>query len=236
MPNDPLEFDLVAAPERDLVPKMSARGAASMRAFKSGFFNRDKVMKAMDEATYFALMSSGAWVRKVAQRSMRYRKSKSRPGEPPSARQGPARSLLRSMLYFAYDFQSQEVVVGPVKLGPESSVPSLHEYGGVQQAVRRKPKIAGDTGPIRIVDDRVFEFGPSTEFAKKDPKQRQIVYIRLKTAKQAAESTEIEETLYASLDRRFPKRPFMRPALVQSADKIVSFWENSLGVKRRLTV
>jgi len=236
MPNDPLEFDLVATPEPNLVPKMSARGAASMRAFKSGFFNRDKVKKAMDEATHFALLSSGAWVRSVARRSMRYRKSKSRPGEPPSARQGPARSLLRRMLYFAYDAQADQVVVGPIKLGQESGVPNLHEFGGVQQAVRRKAKRVGDTGPIRIIDEQFFNFGAATKFARHDPKQRQIVYVRLKTAKQAAESTEIEETLYASLDRRFPKRAYMRPALVQSTDKITSFWENSFGVKRRVTV
>ncbi len=236
MPNDPLEFDLVATPEPNLVPKMSARGAASMRAFKSGFFNREKVKKAMDEATHFALLSSGAWVRSVARRSMRYRKSPSRPGEPPSARQGPARSLLRRMLYFAYDAQGDEVVAGPVKLGQESGVPNLHEFGGIQGVIQRGKLRVGMTAAIRIVKGRRIEIGPHIKAAHKDTKGRRVVYAKLKTPGQVEQAHKVEDELYGFRDRRFPKRPYMRPALLQSADKIPTFWENSLGVKRRITV
>jgi hypothetical protein len=164
---------------------------------------------------------------------MRYRKTKSSPGQPPSARQGESGSLLRKFLFFSWDEQTKGVVIGPVKLGRESDVPRLHEFGGTLRGLRRKVKSVGDTGPIRIVDEGSFEFGPSTRFAKGDPRQRQIVYVKLDTAAQAAKSTAIENELYGHLDRRYPPRPYMRPALEQSQGKIAEFWADSLGVKRR---
>lgn len=213
-------------------PRLSGGSRSALARVKSGFFNREKVLAAMDEATHVALLKAGAWVRKVAQRSMRYRKKASAPGQPPSARKGEAGSLLRKLLFFAYDESSRQVVVGPLRLGAGADVPKLHEFGGIRRGMRRKPKQVGQTGPIRLVAEGVWDFGPSARFAKGDPKQRQIVYVRLKTPRMAEASTKIEDTLYSHLDAKYPPRPFMRPALTSSSDKIAEFWANSLGRKR----
>lgn len=227
--NSPISIDIAIAESPDKVG-LSAASRSALQSFKAGFFNRAKVLKAIDEAEYVSLVKAGAYVRKTAQRSMRYRKAKSNPGEPPSAHQdSPKGPLLRKLLTFAWEPETKSVVVGPPISGKSKGIPKLHEFGGIQQAVRREIKRVGDTGPIRIVDDRFFSFGPSTKFARHDVKQRQVVYIRIKTAKQAAESTAIENHLYGHLDRKFPPRPYMAPALVASKDAIARFWENSLG-------
>lgn len=213
-------------------PPLSGGSRSALARVKSGFFDRSKVLAAMDEATHVALLKAGAWVRKVAQRSMRYRKTASAPGTPPSARSGQEGSLLRRFLFFAYDEPAKQVVVGPLRLGAEADVPRLHEYGGTRKAVRRKPKQVGQTGPISIVDGGDFKVGPSTRPVKGDPKQRQVVYVRLRTAAMAQKATEIEEMLYAHLDAKYPPRPYMRPALESSSEMIAKFWANSLGRKR----
>lgn len=85
---------------------------------------------------------------------------------------------------------------------------------------RRKPRQVGDSGPIRIVGTDRFTFGRSTKFVRGDPKQRQVVYAKLTTAKQAAKATQIEQELYSHLDQKYPPRPFMVPALAASRARI----------------
>lgn len=212
-------------------PRLSGAARNALSSWKSGFFDRAKVLAALDEAGRVALLRAGSWVRKVAQQSMRYRKSASAPGQPPSARKGADGSLLRRHLYFAWDDTAKDVVVGPVRLG-SSSVPRLHEFGGTLQGVRRKPRSVGEGGPIRIVGEGVWDFGPSTKFVRGDPKHRQVVYARLRTPEMARRATEIENELYAHGDRRYPPRPYMRPALEASSAKIAEFWRDALGRRK----
>jgi hypothetical protein len=97
---------------------------------KEFFFDRQKVVDAMDKASKAALSKAGAFIRQTARSSMRKRKRASEPGKPPSVHVG----TLKKLLYFAYDPAQRSVVIGPQKFAKGEAGP-LNEFGG--RAVRR---------------------------------------------------------------------------------------------------
>ena len=116
---------------------------------KQIFFDRDRIVRAMDAKTKKVLSSTGAFARTVMRRGMRKRKKISQPGEYPSAHEGS----LRRLVYFGYDEPTQSLVVGPtlfrskvgVGIGTASTVPELVNYGGLvfrqtTRALHRKGK------------------------------------------------------------------------------------------------
>src|SRR5688500_3112527 len=102
----------------------------SVKEAKGGFFDRPKVLKALDRANKRALSKAGAFVRQRAKTSMRKRKGTAPSGEPPYAHVG----LLRKLMFFAYDAQRKSVVVGPARINTPTGVPGLLEHGGRNQA------------------------------------------------------------------------------------------------------
>ena len=100
------------------------------------FFDKPKVLRAVDRATRQALTKVGAFVRRTARSSIRKRKRTSEPGKPPTSRTG----LLKKFLFFAYDSQRQSVAIGPAELtGAKSKgVPEILEHGGSTTIVRRR--------------------------------------------------------------------------------------------------
>jgi len=132
----------------------------TVSAAKSSFFDRQKVMAAVDRATRKALSKAGAFVRQRAKTSIRYREAPSQPGLPPSAHRtvGSVRkksgkvvtkkqlvSPLREFMFFSYDRATRTVVVGPALLSGTQSREALHalEHGGPSTVVdprgRRRP-------------------------------------------------------------------------------------------------
>lgn len=120
-------------------------GGKTLAQIKALFFDKTAVERAADKAKLRALSKFGAYVRRTAQQSMRYRKSASPPGQPPSAHKSKRLAalkrlkrakyngaLLREMLFFAYDQRTQTVVVGPLGF-KNSPVPALHEFGGTHR-------------------------------------------------------------------------------------------------------
>ena len=108
----------------------------SLKEFKAGFFDRQAVQQAVDKAARKNLSKFGAFVRRIAQTSIRSRKRISEPGQPPSSHTG----LLKRHIYFAYDGQKKSVVIGPVAWKKRGSftVPEVLEYGGqVREANQR---------------------------------------------------------------------------------------------------
>lgn len=99
----------------------------TFKAAQGGFFDRDKVIRAMDRKSRKVLSKFGAFVRQRARTSIRKRKRPSTPGTPPSSHTG----LLRKGILFAYDDQRKSVVIGPAKFSDKSgqALPAL-EYGG----------------------------------------------------------------------------------------------------------
>ena len=98
-----------------------------LKAAKGMFFDRMKINSKADAQTKKALSRFGAFVRQTARRSIRQRKSSSRPGQPPSSHTG----ILKQFIFFCYDSNRRSVVIGPVKTSRKASgIPETLEYGG----------------------------------------------------------------------------------------------------------
>jgi len=130
---------------------MAAPGDMSVARFKESFFDAEAVLKKMDAATRRVMSRFGAFVRRRAQTSIRYRVKPSEPGQPPSAhrtfmrtktnkrtgvsKQQPA-SPLRDLIFFAYSAETQSVIVGPALFAGSKqqrgrqTIPETLERGG----------------------------------------------------------------------------------------------------------
>lgn len=97
-----------------------------LKAAKSLFFDRARVINAVDRTTRRNLSRFGAFVRKRARSSIRTRKRISEPGQPPTNRTG----LLKRNIFFVYEPTRRSVVIGPVLLNTSSGAPELLEHGG----------------------------------------------------------------------------------------------------------
>jgi hypothetical protein len=116
---------------------MTQSFAITMQA-KQLFFDRRLVKNRISKANRKALSKAGAFIRRRARSSLRRRKGVSTPGRPPSVHSSDGVATLKNIL-FAYEPNSESLVVGPVKLnqqtllGPQlgaMTVPQLHEFGG----------------------------------------------------------------------------------------------------------
>lgn len=131
---------------------------------KQMFFDKPKVVSAMDDATRRSLSRAGAFVMRSARSSMRkpamarQRKLRaevqagrryvtlspeekrayhgsSEPGKPPRVHAG----TLRKMIYFGYDQRTRSVVVGPQRFSTKGGeAPRILEFGGKTVIVKRK--------------------------------------------------------------------------------------------------
>jgi hypothetical protein len=93
------------------------------------------VEKRIASKTKRVLFKTGAYTRKSMQRSMRYRKGPSQPGQPPSAHRDGRGPLLRRLIGFEVDRQRDSVTIGPQRFGKLSqpsgkTVPDLVNDGG----------------------------------------------------------------------------------------------------------
>jgi hypothetical protein len=115
---------------------MAKQFAMTMR-MKDFFFDKQSVKSRMSKANRKALSKAGAFMRRRARSSLRRRKKSSAPGQPPSVHTSDRVATLKNIL-FAYEPQTESLVVGPVKLnqktllGPQlgdATVPQVHEFG-----------------------------------------------------------------------------------------------------------
>lgn len=121
-------------------------GAEAVRV-KSLFFTVKAVRDQLDPAVRRALSKFGAFVRRRAKSSLKYKDGPAPPGQPPhvhrttvfTAKKGkrpkkgkPPKpvSPLRELLFFSYDPRNKSVVIGPAIGGPKSGAPETLEEGG----------------------------------------------------------------------------------------------------------
>lgn len=203
---------------------------------KGQYFRAKLVINHLRNAQYPVLARAGAFMRGVARRLIKRRKSRivvqeidgrpirfelnaSKPGTPPyTHRTGTQRGLKDAILY----------AVGPksVVIGPTAQVVGhighTHEFGGHEDAVeghriKNNWKLRpGGHGPIRM-------------------EGRRPVFARLWTPKQVRRATRIGKKLIGAAgwtqtkpDRNYPPRPFMGPALQIAKDRLPAFWSNAL--------
>jgi hypothetical protein len=193
----------------------SAESIRLLAEMKANFFNEAEtaLMPAVDRAAYRVLFRFAAAVRKTAQRSMRRRKKSSRPGEPPSAKQGD----LRKLILFAYDRSTKSAVVGAVAF-PSSAggkVPATHEYGGVLPPSRSSTirDVLGSATPQR----RAEMFGRANAEG-----------LRIKDWLRKHPQPEADR-----LPKRpgvYPARPYIRPALDKMLPQFTRLFKDSVRV------
>ena len=104
---------------------------------KGLFFDRSAVTNAADRAERRVLSRFGAFVRRGARSSIRRRKSVSQPGSPPSSHTG----LLKRNIFFIYERQRSNVVIGPILLNKGTDAPAILEHGGSVTRRRRKKRV-----------------------------------------------------------------------------------------------
>ena len=173
---------------------------------KESFFDRPKMIASLKKAKRKALSKAGAFVRRRARSSMRRRKGASPAGSPPSAHSNG--NSLKTIL-FAFQPQSESTIVGPVQFNQvnftvesvTSTVPGLHERG--------------ETAIIREYRYQPLEGEPDVQWRRVNghkgygPREG----CRLQTRRRMA---------------RYPKRPFMRPALEAEAPNFPELFKNSI--------
>ena len=128
------------------------------------FFDSRAVLAKVDIAARRVLSKFGAFVRRAARSSIRSRRRASAPGQPPSSHTG----LLKRFLWFAYEPQRRNVVIGPARLRRKGrgAAPSLLECGGV---LRQGLAGQGRSKRKRVVKIRPRPFmGPA--FEKEQPR------------------------------------------------------------------
>ncbi|MFN3193906.1 MAG: hypothetical protein ACE361_25570 [Aureliella sp.] len=178
-------------------------------------FTPEQLKRKTQQASFRSLGHAGGAIRLTAKRSIRRRKKPSSPGSPPHTQTG---RLKRSIRY-EVDRSQPDVVVGPIN-EIAGRLWNMHEFGGIAKRRRKLKRYrfrVGEHGPIRVKT-----LGNAAKFAR----------IRLQTAAQASRATRLieEENQRRSVakPRRYPKRPFMRPALDANRSRLPKFWRDSV--------
>ncbi len=123
---------------------------------KDLFFDRQKVVRAVDKAKRQVLAKAGAFIRLTARRSLRTRAGSAPPGQPPHSHTG----LLKRFILFGYDPGPDSVVVGPARINRTTDAPHTLEFGGTT-VVERGLKAKVRKRKVRIAP-RPF-MGPALE-------------------------------------------------------------------------
>lgn len=175
-------------------------------------FNQSQVQKKVQAANFRSLGHAAGTIRLTAKRSIRKRKKPSSPGSPPHTQTG----MLRRVIRYEVNRDREEAVIGPVN-EIAGRLWNLHEFGGVstkRRKLKRHRFRVGQHGPIRVIRPGKF------------------AHTKLLTGAQANRATRLieaeNERRGASKPRRYPKRPFMRPALEANQSRLPKFWRDSV--------
>lgn len=186
---------------------------------KGMFFDRAAVVRLVGQKTAQAMGKVGAFIRRRAQTSMRYRKSVSAPGTPPSAHK--PRPWLRKYIWFAFDPNKWSLIVGPLKLNAvywnhdgepiTGPVPNVLEFGGqirvleMWQGVHRNR--LGKFTPASAPGARGFGKWVRADLRRKRKLLKRKLRLRAVTVR---------------------PRPYMGPALIAERANIPRAWSGSV--------
>jgi len=183
---------------------------------RSQYLNPRFVIAATRRAKKRVLSRQGAYVRGIAKRKIRRRKNpkiSSAPGQPPYTHTG----ALKKSIVFAVGEDS--VIIGPTH-SEIGRIGHTHEFGGVEpKKVSRKRKSSwrlsiGGHGPVAI-------------------KNGKPIIAKLRTAGQVARARRLAKEIPAGMTvgkprRRYPKRPFIGPALTDARPALPKLWRDSI--------
>jgi hypothetical protein len=176
-----------------------------------------KVVRAGRRGSIKSLGQAGAYLRGIAKRSIKVSKDPAPAGHQPHSRKG----RLKGAILFGVEKEQQRVVIGPT-VTAVGRIGRTHEFGGTEPPKRRKGRKAtwklevGGHGPISVDGGKA-------------------VVVKLKTQKQVARAKEeaaklppAKRPVQSNKPRRYPRRPFMGPALVIGRPQLPRLWANSV--------
>lgn len=171
------------------------------------------VQRAVDKSAPDTLSRAGAYLRAIARNSIKRRKNpnkSSAPGTPPHHH-----SSFKNTIQWALSPDKRTVYIGPaIVRGGMENAGRLHEFGGVRNL------------PKQFKGYKKGQIAPIAENA--DGSLRRI---RLRTERQIARANRLAHQHYPWLNggvRRYPARPYMRPALLAGLPKLSNFWINAI--------
>lgn len=170
--------------------------------FKNLFFDREKVISAIDKKERGLLSRFGAFVRTRARSSIRKVGKKgapSSPGQPPKSRTG----FLKKWILFAFDPSARSVIVGPSKLNQVYWNHAGEPRGGTV------PQVLEEGGQIGVLE--WFRRGrwSRADLRMKRRISEQNIPTRLRTVTIAA-------------------RPFMGPAFAKELPRGLALWRDAV--------
>jgi len=181
----------------------------------SGTFDINRLMRLTEKARRRVLFRQGAYTRKAASRKIRRRKTDvaSPAGTPPYTHTGALKRAIR------YGMTRESVLIGPTH-SQIGRIGHTHEFGGVEKAKKSRKKknnwdlSVGGHGPIRVEGSTPF-------------------FAKIKTSSQARRAKTIASSLPDSYTqgkprRRYPKRPFMKPTLIDVTPDLPKFWADAV--------
>jgi hypothetical protein len=203
---------------------MATMATRSFDAYKNGFFDRPAVVGAMGRTAAAALSKGGAYVRREAKSSLRYRSKSSKPGQPPTVwrddRPGGtfrttkkkdgtshrrAVSPLKEFIFFAWDPGRHDVIIGPAATNQISFVKGRASRGTIPGVLER----GGQTQVLEVRRGRVWRRADL-----RSPRRYAGRPKRLRTINILA-------------------RPFMMPALQRSFPSVLGEFAQGVGFRSR---
>ena len=176
-----------------------------------------KVVRASREGSAKSLGKAGAYLRGIARRSIKVSAEAAPPGHQPHSRKG----RLKNAILFAVEKARPGVVIGPAAT-EVGRIGHTHEFGGTEPAKKRKGRKpnwkleVGGHGPIEV-------------------KGGKAVVVKLKTARQVARAKAeaqrlppAQQPVESKRPRKYPRRPFMGPALTIGKPQLSKMWANSV--------
>lgn len=177
-------------------------------------FDSKLLKKKVDQASFRSLGHASGAIRLTARRSIRRSKKPSQPGKPPHTPTGALKRVIR----YAVDSQKTEAAIGAVN-EYSKTIWHLHEFGGTSRKRLRLLK------PHRF---EVGQFGPVRKTGKRFTRARLMTEAQARRATRLVEEENTQRTAESRILRRYPARPFMRPALDANRKRLPKFWENSV--------
>lgn len=174
-----------------------------MRRF---FFDRARVLNAIDKQKAKVLTKGGLYTRQAARKLLGSPSPKAKPrpaGKPPRIHTTDERVTLRNILYH-YDRHNDNVIVGPVRFNQVNqnavdlgniTVPELHEFGGEV-----------------IIREQAFKDDDPPQWVRRDLRRNLKPWLR-----------------YRERRAKYPRRPTMDPALKKTIRRVPDLFGFSLG-------
>lgn len=198
-----------------------------------------KISRSLQKREITTLKSAAAYVRKVAQNSIKQRKNPNKasaPGTPPHSH--PSSRLAKGFKKtIVFGVEKKVAVVGPKKVpGGLNELARSHEFGGSRKIKLVNNKFLtqgvsiGDVAPVRKSHLTKKDIILRTQ-GEVDPLTSEVVYwVKIRTKSQANHARRLYRRLLRhikdSKSIKYPARPFMRPALTKSAPSLSRFWIN----------